>query len=111
MAYPATRSNMASGLAPQITPVSATRTRRSFLPAEHAAYPWIVAVAILLMLVRAGLTVTVFNHTIDETEHVGAAMGLYEAHKHIVDMTHPPLAWLVAGLPLKLSGVSVPELR
>ncbi len=81
------------------------------LPSRHPAYPWIALAAVVVMLVRSALTAPQLSHALDEPLHVAAALGLYESHKHIGDITHPPLAWLVAGIPLKLAGVQIPELR
>src|SRR3982751_5801064 len=86
-------------------------TPKRFLPTEHGTYPFIAALAVIVMVVRCQLIIPVFNHTIDEPFHIGAAVGLYEAHKHIVDATHPPIAWLVARIPLRMDGVQVPRLR
>jgi hypothetical protein len=85
--------------------------RRYVLPADHGAYPIVAAIAVIVMLLRCQLTIDVFNHTIDEPFHIAAAVGLYEAHKHVADVTHPPLAWLVAGIALKHDGVDVPQLH
>ncbi len=81
------------------------------LPKRHPLYPIIATCATIIMLARCASTTQTFNHTIDEPFHIGAAIGLYDAHKHIVDMTHPPLPWLVVGIPLKAMGVAVPELH
>jgi hypothetical protein len=65
----------------------------------------------MVMLLRCALTASKQNHSLDEPFHISAAVALYESHKHIGDMTHPPIPFLVASVPLKLSGVQVPQLR
>lgn len=91
--------------------LAAKPSRSLSLPAEHRLYPWIAAIAVVVMLARCWDTTRHFSHTWDEPYHIGAAVALYESHRHVVDITHPPLPWLVAGIPLKLSGIEAPELR
>lgn len=87
------------------------KTNRFVPPAEHRLYPWIAALAVAVMLVRCMSTTRHFNHTWDEPYHIGAAVALYEAKRHVVDVSHPPLPWMVAAVPLRLAGVEAPELR
>lgn len=94
------------------SPAQATRTGSRLLPsAEHRLYPWLAALAVAVMLLRCASTTRHFSHTWDETYHIGSAVALYEAKKHVIDLTHPPLAWWAAALPLKLIGVESPALR
>lgn len=84
---------------------------RQWLPPCHRAYPWLAVVAACIMLLRAGYASTQTSHTVDEPYHLGAAVGIYDAHKHIYGVQHPPLPRLVAGLPLVLAGEHVEEAR
>jgi dolichyl-phosphate-mannose--protein O-mannosyl transferase len=54
-------------------------------------------------------TIPVFSSTYDEPFHLAAAVGLYDMHKHVYGTEHGPLPRLVAGLPLWISGVHLPE--
>jgi hypothetical protein len=83
----------------------------AILPARHWSYPWIAMMAGAVMLARSVAVICTFNHTIDEPYHIGSAMVLYEAHKLTAGAQHPPLARLVAGLPLMLQGVRLPVAR
>src|SRR5947207_5522155 len=83
----------------------------AILPARHWSYPWIAILAGAVMLARSIVVICTFNHTIDEPYHIGSAVVLYEAHKLTAGAQHPPLARLVAGLPLILQGVRLPAAR
>lgn len=96
---------------PSAVHTSVSRPSRLVLPSDHGAYPIIAAIAVIVMLVRCQMTVGVFTHTNDEPFHIAAGLGLYEAHKHVVDATHPPVAWLVSGAALRWKGVDVPQLH
>lgn len=81
------------------------------LPGDHRVYPWIAAAAVAIMLARCIDTTRHFSHTWDEPYHIGSAVALYESGRHTVDISHPPLAWTVAAVPLRLMGVEAPKLR
>ncbi len=81
------------------------------LPSRHWAYPWIAALAGVVMLARAASTVHTFNHTTDEPAHIAAAVSLYEAHKAIYMIEHPPLQRLVVGGALRLAGAELWDAR
>src|SRR6058998_1750415 len=85
--------------------------RRHARPPRHRIYPWIAIAAAALMLARAIGVIVTFNHTFDEPYHIGAAVVLYESGKLVTGAQHPPLARLVAGAPLILQGVRLPEAR
>jgi len=74
-------------------------------------YPWLALSAALLMLVRLAVTIPTFSPTIDEPAHIGAAVSMIEAHKLIAPGSHPPLARLVAAVPLWLGGARLPQCR
>src|SRR5690242_11433428 len=65
--------------------------------------------AAVVAIVRIAATIPVFSSTYDEPFHLAAAVGLYDMHKHIYGTEHGPLPRLVAGLPLWMSGVHLPE--
>lgn len=81
------------------------------IPAQHFSYRWIALLAAIIMLARAGTTILECSHIVDEPAHMAAGVAAIEAKKHIYDVTHPPLPRIVAGLPLVLSGVELPEAR
>ena len=83
----------------------------AILPAKHWSYPWIAMLAGAVMLARSVAVICTFNHTIDEPYHIASAVVMYEAHKLTAGAQHPPLARLVAGLPLVLQGVRLPAAR
>jgi hypothetical protein len=74
-------------------------------------YPWLALAAGAVVLIRLGLCVQVFSPTIDEPSHIGAAVSMIEAHKLIAPGSHPPLARLVAAIPLWLDGARLPQCR
>src|SRR4051812_11450020 len=80
-------------------------------PRNHRIYPTLTAAAIVVMVLRIVSTYHVFNDTIDEPYHIGAGIGLLEAKKHIEGTQHPPLARMIAAIPLYLSGVEYPRDR
>jgi hypothetical protein len=69
----------------------------------------IAALAALIALVRAGSTIGTFNDCVDEPYNVGSAIALYGTGKLVAGSEQPPLPRIVAGLPLWLSGVRLPE--
>ncbi|WP_428939003.1 hypothetical protein [Fontivita pretiosa] len=73
------------------------------------AAPWIALVCGTIAIVRMAMTIPVFNNIVDEPFHIGAAVALYDMRKHVYGVEHPPLPRLVAGLPLYLSGVHLPQ--
>ncbi|WP_428936961.1 glycosyltransferase family 39 protein [Fontivita pretiosa] len=79
-------------------------------PAKHRwIHPTIILVAIVVMVARIGSTWPIFNDTVDEPYHLGSGVALLEARRHVHGIQHPPLARLVAAIPLWLSGVRLPE--
>jgi Dolichyl-phosphate-mannose-protein mannosyltransferase len=72
---------------------------------------WLALIAGLIMLARLALSVGVFSPTIDESSHIGAAVSLIEAKKLVAPGSHPPLARLVAAIPLWLEGARLPQCR
>jgi len=67
--------------------------------------------AAIIMLARVAVTISIFSPTIDEPAHIGAAVSMIEAHKLIAPGSHPPLARLVAAVPLWLDGARLPQCR
>lgn len=63
------------------------------------------------MVLRLAISVGVFSPAIDESSHIGAAVSMIEAHKLIAPGSHPPLARLVAAIPLWLDGARLPQCR
>jgi hypothetical protein len=74
-------------------------------------FGWLALTAGAVMLARLALCVGVFSPTIDEPSHIGAAVSLIEAKKLVAPGSHPPLARLVAALPLWLDGARLPQCR
>ncbi len=68
--------------------------------------PWVCRVVALLAIAvalwRAASTIDRFNNVVDEPYHLGSAACLYRDGKHTAGVQHPPLARLVAGVPLWL---------
>ena len=63
--------------------------------------------AILLVLIasaRIATTYTVFNHTIDEPDHLAAGMEWLSAGKYLYEDQHPPLARVMGALGPYLAG-------
>src|SRR3954453_1601184 len=81
-----------------------THARRS------AIYPLIAALAGIVMLVRAGSTIGVFNETYDEPFHMAAAVTLMEEGRLTDGIETPPVARIVQGIALKLGGVQTTAL-
>jgi hypothetical protein len=61
--------------------------------------------AAVFALARAASTIDTFNSTVDEPYNISAAVGLYDVHKLVSGIEQPPVARLVAAIPLYLSGV------
>ncbi len=74
-------------------------------------FPWLALVAGIIMLARLAASVTIFSPAIDESSHIGAAVSLIEAKKLVAPGSHPPLARLVAAIPLWLDGARLPQCR
>ena len=77
---------------------------KPLLPRDHRAYPLLAALLVLVFVARTAPYVWTFSHTFDEPSHLGSAVALYEDHRHLLDVTHPPVARLVAGFPLWARG-------
>ena len=80
-------------------------SRRWSLPTKHWLYSYVVAAAVVVAVVRCGLTVGVFNHTTDELAHIAGAVGLYESGRNVYMVEHPPLQRLIVGAVLRTAGV------
>jgi hypothetical protein len=74
-------------------------------------FPWLALIAGIIMLARLAASVGTFSPTIDESSHIGAAVSLIEAKKLVAPGSHPPLARLVAAIPLWLDGARLPQCR
>ncbi len=79
-----------------------------WLRAQSQIWPAVAVLATVIAIVRIAMTIPVFNNTVDEPFSVSSAVALYDVHKHVYGVEHPPLSRLVAGLPLYLSGVHLP---
>lgn len=62
----------------------------------------VASLAVAVALWRAASTIDRFNNVVDEPYHIGSAACLYRNGKHTAGVQHPPLARLVAGVPLWL---------
>jgi len=85
---------------------------RDQAPSSHRGiYPRLALAAGAIMVLRLALSVTVFSPATDEPSHIGAAVSMIEAHKLIAPGGHPPLARLLAAIPLCLDGARLPQCR
>ncbi|MGD0388454.1 MAG: glycosyltransferase family 39 protein [Tepidisphaeraceae bacterium] len=85
---------------------------RAQAPSTHRRiYPWLALAAGVVMVLRLALSVRVFSPATDEPAHIGAAVSMIEAHKLIAPGGHPPLARLLAAIPLWLDGARLPQCR
>jgi hypothetical protein len=81
------------------------------MPAKQRVYPLLAILGACIFVVRCVPGIFQFSPTIDEPYHIGAAVCLYESGKATVGAQHPPLARVVAGIPLRLMGVHWPNAR
>src|SRR5262245_61946267 len=81
------------------------------LPRRNRICSALCLAAILVMVVRMGLTWEVFSDTADEPYHIGSAISMVEAMRPIQGTKQPPLARLLVGVTLKLAGVELPDAR
>ena len=72
------------------------------LTARRAA--WLAALLVLVASARIVSTYTVFNHTIDEPDHLAAGMEWLSAGKYLYEDQHPPLARAMGALGPYLAG-------
>lgn len=70
-------------------------------------YIILIAALTIAAVVRVSLTHRVFNATVDEPVHLAAGW-LWLSGNYNIDLGHPPLARVLAALPLKLAGVPDP---
>jgi hypothetical protein len=61
-------------------------------------------VLVLIASARIVSTYTALSHTMDEPEHLGAGMQWLTGHGYTWDPSHPPLARVLAALPVYLDG-------
>jgi hypothetical protein len=78
---------------------------------KRPIYPLVALAAGLVMVVRLAMCVRIFSPATDEPSHIGAAVSMIEAHKLIAPGSHPPLARLVAAIPLWIDGARLPQCR
>ena len=78
------------------------------LSLEHPSYRWVALFMGAVAIARVALTIPVFNQTIDEPYHIGAAAVLTQRGKHLLGVQHPPLGRLPAGVALAALGARVP---
>ena len=74
---------------------------------KRSTYIAAVAALTLLALVRVASTHRVFNATVDEPVHLAAGW-MWLSGSYNIDLGHPPLARVLAALPLRLAGVPDP---
>jgi hypothetical protein len=72
------------------------------LDAKRAA--WLAVLLVLIASARIISTYTVFNHTIDEPDHLAAGMEWLSAGKYLYEDQHPPLARVMGALGPYLAG-------
>ncbi len=65
---------------------------------------WIAVLLVLIASARIVSTYTVFNHTIDEPDHLAAGMEWLSAGKYLYEDQHPPLARLMGAIGPYLAG-------
>ena len=86
-------------------------TMRAAMGNQRRLFPMIAVLASCIFVVRCIGPIFAFGPTIDEPYHIGAAVCLYESGKSTVGAQHPPLARVVAGIPLRLMGVTWPAAK
>ena len=67
-----------------------------------------VAAIVIVTVLRVVLADRVFAQVIDEPVHVAAGFDWFDTPAYRVDIEHPPLARVLAALPLRLTHVSSP---
>lgn len=76
--------------------------------------PWLMPVLVVLMLVGMALEIAVSVHgesvSWDEGDHLFSGYMSLRTHDFGLNPEHPPMAKMVAGLPLQLMGLRVPAL-
>ena len=65
---------------------------------------WAAAALVLIASARIVSTYTVFNHTIDEPDHLAAGMEWLSTGKYLYEDQHPPLARIMGALGPFLAG-------
>lgn len=65
---------------------------------------WLAALLVLIGSARIVSTYAVFNHTIDEPDHLAAGMEWLSAGKYLYEDQHPPLARVMGALGPFLAG-------
>jgi len=65
---------------------------------------WLAVLLVLIGSARIVSTYTVFNHTIDEPDHLAAGMEWLSAGKYLYEDQHPPLARVMGALGPYLAG-------
>ncbi len=68
----------------------------------------VLALTIAIALVRVAATHRVFSATIDEQAHIASGYDWWDG-KYTTDPTHPPLARIVFGLPLRILKIPTPQ--
>jgi hypothetical protein len=68
----------------------------------------VLALTIAIALVRVASTHRVFSATIDEQAHIASGYDWWDG-KYTTDPTHPPLARIVFGLPLRILDLPAPQ--
>lgn len=63
----------------------------------------------LIALLRVAATHGVFSHTLDEPAHLAAGYEWVARGSYSVDVAHPPLARILAALPLSWEGIPPPK--
>lgn len=76
---------------------------------SRRTYIILIAALTLIAVVRVASTHRVFNATVDEPVHLAAGW-LWLNGTYNIDLGHPPLARVLAALPLRLAGVPDPPL-
>lgn len=69
----------------------------------------ILAAIIVVTLARVATTHRVFSGTIDEPGHVAAAYDWWVGLPYTIDISHPPLARILFGLPVRLDNPTPPK--
>ena len=71
-------------------------------------FSFAVAAIVIVTILRVAFADRVFAQVIDEPVHVAAGFDWFDTAVYRVDIEHPPLARVLAALPLRLSHVSSP---
>lgn len=69
---------------------------------------WLVIALVAIAVARIVATYWTFNHTIDEPTHIACGLEWLTDHEYTIDLEHPPLARIAAGIGPFIVGAHIP---